>query len=136
MFRSRRAKRSRDASVSTSPEAPAVRIISSTPREGRRRPTVAVPDVVPRRRAAQPGRKPPPSNNSSVLGRRAATTDADDDDEHADAILKMGKRGKTAIPLAAAVQLHASESCVDPACSMDAIRNRKRASLPTCTLSA
>jgi hypothetical protein len=80
------AKRSRGDSVSSSPAPPAIRIISSTPREGGSRPTVPLPDVVPRARAKQPGRKPPPSNNSSVRGRRAATTDADDDDEYADAI--------------------------------------------------
>ena len=85
LFGLARQKRSRD--VDGSPEAPAVRIISSTPREGGPRPTVPVPDLVPGSRAKQPWRKPPASNNSSVRGKsRAATTDADDDDEYADAI--------------------------------------------------
>jgi len=84
MSRSRRTKRSRDASVSTSLEGPT--IISSTPLEEGPRPEVAVRNVEPRRRAARPGQAPP-SNNSSVRVRRAATTDADDeDDEFADTI--------------------------------------------------
>jgi len=83
MSRSRRTKRSRDASVSTSLEGPT--IISSTPLEAGPRPEVAVRNVEPRRRAARPGQAPP-SNNSSVRVRRAATTDADEDDEFADTI--------------------------------------------------
>ena len=86
MFRSKHAKRSRGDSVGSSPEPRAIRIISSTPREGGSRPTVPLPDVVPRARAKQPGRKPPPSNNSSVRGHRGAATDADDDEEYADGI--------------------------------------------------